>query len=116
MALGDYGWLTPAIDSLYRDVVVDDWRCVAQPSGITARILVHAAPIEAENEFLLKEAKAAIDVSPTSTASAGTRRCESKPMTTYGRKDHEPPRTGSADIASEPGARGLSALSPGLVN
>ncbi len=61
-ARGDYGWLTPALGALYRDVALDDWRAVAQPCGITAGVMVQAAPTEAETAFLLQQAADAPDV------------------------------------------------------
>lgn len=59
---GDYGWLTPALAPLYRDVGLEDWRAVARPCGVTAGVLVQAAPTEAETAFLLEQAEAAPDV------------------------------------------------------
>lgn len=61
-ARGDYGWLTPALGALYRDVALEDWRREAQPCGVTAGILVQAAPTEAETAFLLQQAAGAGDV------------------------------------------------------
>lgn len=55
---GDYGWLTPAFASIYRDVTVSDWAQHAQAHGITGGLLVQAAPTEAETHFLLKQAEA----------------------------------------------------------
>jgi L-fuconolactonase len=52
-ARGDYGWLTPALGALCRDVAVADWRAVAAPHGVTGGVLVQAAPSEAETEYLL---------------------------------------------------------------
>lgn len=62
LARGDYGWLRPVMAVLYRDVALDDWRCVARSSGITACILVKAAPTDAGIEFLLQQAEDADDV------------------------------------------------------
>ena len=59
---GDYGWLTPELGALYRDVALEDWRREARPCGITAGILVQAAPTEAETAFLLQQAADAADV------------------------------------------------------
>ena len=53
---GDYGWLTPDLKPIYRDVSPDDWWHQAQPCGVTRGILVQAAPTEAETEFLLAQA------------------------------------------------------------
>ena len=58
----DYGWLSPAIGSIYRDVTVDHWRAVSAPCGIRGGILVQAAPTEAETRFLLQQAQAAPDI------------------------------------------------------
>jgi L-fuconolactonase len=56
LARGDYGWLTPDLAPIYRDVRVDDWRAVAAPCGVSRGILVQAAPTEAETAFLLDQA------------------------------------------------------------
>ncbi|MFM7026277.1 MAG: amidohydrolase family protein [Limnohabitans sp.] len=53
---GDYGWLTPALAPIWRDVTVADWVCRAQAHGIGAGVLVQAAPTEAETSFLLAQA------------------------------------------------------------
>jgi L-fuconolactonase len=55
---GDYGWLTPALAPIHRDVGIDDWQRVAQPHGVRGGILVQAAPTEAETRFLLDQARA----------------------------------------------------------
>lgn len=57
LARGDYGWLTPALGPIYRDVGIDDWRAQAQACGVTAGVLVQAAPTEAETAFLLSQAE-----------------------------------------------------------
>jgi L-fuconolactonase len=54
IARGDYGWLTPELSPLYRDVSVADWQAEAAPCGITGGVLVQAAPTEAETRFLLQ--------------------------------------------------------------
>lgn len=56
---GDYGWLTPALGALCRDVEVAHWQAMAAPLGIHAGVLVQAAPTEAETTFLLQLADAA---------------------------------------------------------
>ena len=33
-ARGDYGWLTPALGAIHRDIDVSDWRRVAAPCGV----------------------------------------------------------------------------------
>lgn len=53
---GDYGWLTPALAPIYRDVAVADWEAFARPLGITGGVLVQAAPTGAETQFLLQQA------------------------------------------------------------
>ncbi len=58
LARADYGWLTPALGSLHRDVSVADWRALAQPLGVEGGVLVQAAPTEAETRFLLEQADA----------------------------------------------------------
>jgi len=58
LARGDYGWLTPALAPLYRDVAVADWQAQAQPRGMSGGVLVQAAPSEAETQFLLAQADA----------------------------------------------------------
>jgi L-fuconolactonase len=62
LARGDYGWLTPALAPIYRDVAVADWRHVARPLGVQGGVLVQAAPTEAETAFLLQQAAANDDV------------------------------------------------------
>jgi L-fuconolactonase len=58
LARGDYGWLTPALAPIYRDVAVADWQAQSAPHGITGGVLVQAAPTEAETQFLLAQADA----------------------------------------------------------
>ncbi|WP_411886670.1 amidohydrolase family protein [Polaromonas sp. YR568] len=58
LARGDYGWLTPALAPIYRDVAVADWQAHAAPLGISSGVLVQAAPTEAETQFLLAQADA----------------------------------------------------------
>lgn len=55
---GDYGWLTPALQPIHRDVSIDDWRREAAPLGVHQGIVVQAAPTEAETRFLLAQARA----------------------------------------------------------
>jgi L-fuconolactonase len=54
LSRGDYGWLTPEMGSIYRDVSVVDWQKLAQPQNISGGILVQAAPTVAETLHLLK--------------------------------------------------------------
>ena len=58
LARADYGWLTPALVPLYRDVQVTDWQRQAMPHGITGGVLVQAAPTGAETRYLLAQADA----------------------------------------------------------
>lgn len=58
LARGDYGWLTPALGPIYRDVSVDDWQAHASVHGIAAGVLVQAAPTRAETQQLLAWADA----------------------------------------------------------
>lgn len=58
LARGDYGWLTPALAPIYRDVSVNDWRAASAPQGVSGGVLVQAAPTEAETQFLLAQADA----------------------------------------------------------
>ena len=53
LARADYGWLTPALAPIYRDVNVPDWQAQAQAAGVAGGILVQAAPTEAETAHLL---------------------------------------------------------------
>lgn len=54
---GDYGWLTPKLGRVYRDVGVDHWLAQAAPCGVQAGVLVQAAPTQAETEHLLALAR-----------------------------------------------------------
>ena len=56
LARGDYGWLTPALAPIYRDVAVRDWQAESSPFGVAGGVLVQAAPTEAETHFLLRQA------------------------------------------------------------
>lgn len=57
LARADYGWLTPALAPIYRDVGIADWQAQAAACGVQAGVLVQAAPTEAETEFLLAQAE-----------------------------------------------------------
>lgn len=57
LARGDYGWLTPALAPIYRDVQVADWQQQAQAVGVSGGVLVQAAPTAQETRFLLQQAK-----------------------------------------------------------
>src|SRR3982751_2960748 len=58
LARGDYGWLTPALAPIYRDITVADWQAESQSLGVRGGVLVQAAPTEAETRFLLAQADA----------------------------------------------------------
>jgi L-fuconolactonase len=53
LARGDYGWLTPARGSIYRDFEPADLAPLLARTGVRATVLVQAAPTVAETEFLL---------------------------------------------------------------
>ena len=50
---GDYGWLTPDLEVLYRDYLPADLELELSACGIEGTVLVQAAPTDAETEFLL---------------------------------------------------------------
>ncbi len=56
LSRGDYGWLTPALAPIHRDVAIADWQREARALGVQTGVLVQAAPTEAETSFLLGEA------------------------------------------------------------
>jgi L-fuconolactonase len=58
---GDYGWLTPTLHPIHRDVSIDDWLREAAPLGVRHGIVVQAAPTDAETRFLLAQARAHAD-------------------------------------------------------
>ena len=58
LARNDYGWLTPAMGRIYRDVDVSHWLHEAHACGVQAGVLVQAAPTEAETLHLLRLADA----------------------------------------------------------
>ena len=53
----DYGWLTPALGTIYRDFMPADLSPLLQANAITQTILVQAAPTVAETRFLLEIAR-----------------------------------------------------------
>ncbi len=55
LARDDYGWLTPALTPIYRDVSIQDWQATASPLGFKGGIVVQAAPTERETLFLLQQ-------------------------------------------------------------
>ncbi len=62
LSRADYGWLTPQLGPIYRDVTLDDWRRAGRGSGVAADVLVQAAPTLAETRLLLRQAQQASDV------------------------------------------------------
>ena len=56
LARTDYGWLTPDLAPIYRDVMVTDWQAQSAPHGVVGGVLVQAAPTEAETAYLLQQA------------------------------------------------------------
>ena len=53
LARGDYGWLTPEMEPIYRDFLPGDLQPLLAAAGIDGTILVQAAPTVAETEFML---------------------------------------------------------------
>jgi L-fuconolactonase len=53
VARGDYGWLTPDLDVIYRDFTTDDLAPMLNDAGIEGTVLVQAAPTVAETEYML---------------------------------------------------------------
>ncbi|MEP7329427.1 MAG: amidohydrolase family protein [Betaproteobacteria bacterium] len=58
LARGDYGWLTPSLPDLHRDFGLADVAPLHDQSGVTASVLVQAAPTVAETRYLLDVALA----------------------------------------------------------
>ena len=56
LARADYGWLTPELAPIYRDVAVADWQQQALAWGVNGGVLVQAAPTPQETTFLLQQA------------------------------------------------------------
>jgi L-fuconolactonase len=54
---GDYGWLTPALQPIYRDFLPEDLAPAIARAGIGQTILVQAAPTVAETRYLLSLAR-----------------------------------------------------------
>jgi len=54
---GDYGWLTPALEPIYRDFMPADLAPQLARAGVGATIAVQAAPTVAETRFLLQLAR-----------------------------------------------------------
>jgi L-fuconolactonase len=62
VARGDYGWLTSADVSFYRDFAPADLEPLLREADVAATILVQAAPTTAETEFLLGLAQRCVHV------------------------------------------------------
>ena len=58
VARGDYGWLTPSLEALYRDFGPADYAPFRARAGIERAVLVQAAPTVAETRWLLQRAGA----------------------------------------------------------
>ncbi len=58
LARGDYGWLTPELDPIYRDFTPGDLAPLLEAAGIERTIVVQATDTVAETEFLLELADA----------------------------------------------------------
>ncbi len=58
LSRGDYGWLTPALDVLYRDFEPADLEPLMRAAGVARTVLVQAAPTSEETSFLLALARA----------------------------------------------------------
>jgi len=56
---GDYFWMRPDVEALYRDYGPEDLHPLLARHGIDRTILVQAAPTVAETEFMLETAEAA---------------------------------------------------------
>ncbi len=50
---GDYGWITPALGPIHRDFTLADFDPLREAAGVTATVLVQAAPTLTETQFLL---------------------------------------------------------------
>jgi L-fuconolactonase len=55
---GDYGWLTPAVQPIFRDYLPEDLDPLIKRAGVGSTILVQAAPTLAESRYLLELAAA----------------------------------------------------------
>ena len=54
LSRGDYSWLTPSAGVLYRDYLPGDLAPILERNGVSATVLVQAAPSEAETHFLFE--------------------------------------------------------------
>jgi predicted TIM-barrel fold metal-dependent hydrolase len=53
LARGDYGWLGPELQPIYRDFTLPDLAPLLAAADMSGTILLQAAPTEAETMFLL---------------------------------------------------------------
>lgn len=53
LARGDYDWLSPALEPIYRDFSLADLAPLREQAGVAATVLVQAAPTLAETKYLL---------------------------------------------------------------
>ena len=51
---GDYDWLTPDLQPIYRDFDAGEMQGVLDAAGVERTVLIQAAPTEAETDFLLE--------------------------------------------------------------
>jgi L-fuconolactonase len=58
LSRGDYTWLTPTLDLLYRDYTAADLQPLLAAAGVDKTVLVQAAASVAETEFMLRVAEA----------------------------------------------------------
>jgi len=54
---GDYGWLTPSLEPIYRDYLPSDLAPQLARAGVESTVLVQAAPTVAETLFMLELAR-----------------------------------------------------------
>jgi L-fuconolactonase len=52
-ARGDYGWLTPELQTLYRPFAPEDLELLIEEAGVGGTVLVQAAPTVQETEYML---------------------------------------------------------------
>ena len=90
LARGDYGWLTPELDALYRDFSPEDLRPHLARERIDRTVLVQAAPTLAETHHLLELARRTEFVAAV-----------------VGWVDLEDPDVALAELAREPLLRGV---------
>lgn len=57
LSRGDYTWLTPKLELLYRDFLPNDLAPILKSSQVTKTVLVQAAATTAETEFMLSIAR-----------------------------------------------------------